>query len=633
MSQVMGIAVLESLMLGTVALASGVPLAVIVTRCMGRAFGFLVFAGRSRLQVDVTPWAVLSAVIAVVFGLITRLVFTLRIAGYTTVSYRQDRTRALRPPWWRRTWLDVLVFVPVAYGAYLLHLRGGLVLPAVEGESISGDAFFRNPLLFLVPALWILVLTLFVLRILPLIMTVVSKGAARARKTAVLLAVRHLARAPDAYTAPLLLLILALGLSSFTASLAATLDRHLYEKRYYQIGADIRMVELGEDAQEAALRERVREGDRTALDELVALDSPDQQGGKATVNAPRWSFLPVSEHLSVPGVRAAARVGRYDASIQIGDDTRPGTYVGIDRVDFPQVAYWRSDFAQSSLGSLMNALALAPDGVLLSRAYVQDSDLSIGDVIRIQVAIREQRREVTTWTVDLDPKVVGTFSLFPTWFTVDQAGRPVPLCVGNLDHLFDQASAQFPYDVWLETEPFTDRDQLENDIKELGIRVMSWESPLPLIIQDLHRPERQGLYGLLSIGFLVSTALAVLGFLLYMLFSFRRRYIEFGVLRAIGLSAGQMARSIVWELLTLVLVALGAGTGIGAWASTLFIPHMQVGSEPSAGIPPFVVELAWPTIYRMCVLYGVLFVVGAIIVTGLLFQTRTFEAIKLGDTT
>ena len=33
------------------------------------------------------------------------------------------------------------------------------------------------------------------------------------------------------------------------------------------------MAELGEDAQEAALRERVHEGDRDALDELVALEN------------------------------------------------------------------------------------------------------------------------------------------------------------------------------------------------------------------------------------------------------------------------------------------------------------------------------------------------------------------------
>jgi putative ABC transport system permease protein len=632
-SQVVGIAAWESLLLGAVALASGVPLAVLVARSMGRAFGFLVFAGRSRLQVEVTPSAMLFAVIAAVLALMARLAFTVGIAGQTIVSYRQDRARTLRPPWWRRAWLDVLAFLPAAYGAYLLHLQGGLVLPALDGEAAAGDAFYRNPLLFLVPAMWILVLTLFVLRILPPILALVSRGAARVRGTAALLAVRHLARTPRAYTVPLMLLILALGLSSFTASLAATLDRHLYEKRYFEVGADMRMVELGEDAREAALRERVREGDRTALDELAALDHPDQPGGEATVSAPRWSFLPVSEHLSVPGVVAAARVGRYEATVLHGGSRQAGTYVGIDRVDFPRVAYWRSDFAQSSLGALMNALALAPDGALLPCAYMEEGGLDIGDGVRVQVMIREQRRTVTTWTVDLDLRVVGCFDLFPTWSPVDETGRPAPLFVGNLDHLFGEASAQFPYDVWLETEPLTDRDQLEEDVKGLGIRVMGWESPLALIVRDLRRPERQGLFGLLSIGFVVSAALAVLGFLLHTLFSFRRRSIEFGVLRAIGLSVGQMARSIVWELLILISVALGAGTGIGVWASRLFVSELPLGTGPSAGALPLVVEIGWPTILRMYVLYGLLFLVAVIVLVGSLLQTRTFEAIKLGDTT
>jgi len=42
------------------------------------------------------------------------------------------------------------------------------------------------------------------------------------------------------------------------------------------------------------------------------------------------------------------------------------------------------------------------------------------------------------------------------------------------------------------------------------------------------------LLGLLSVGFITAAVLTVLGFILYAMFSFRRRFIELGMLRAVG---------------------------------------------------------------------------------------------------
>jgi hypothetical protein len=53
--------------------------------------------------------------------------------------------------------------------------------------------------------------------------------------------------------------------------------------------------------------------------------------------------------------------------------------------------------------------------------------------------------------------------------------------------------------------------------------------------------ELQGISGLLSVGFIVSVFVTVLGFLLYSWISFMQGYIEWGMRRAIGLSAGQYA--------------------------------------------------------------------------------------------
>ena len=69
--------------------------------------------------------------------------------------------------------------------------------------------------------------------------------AGRSNSVGFLLASRYLSRDPGFYTAPLLLLILTLSLSIFTASLALTLDNHLFDRTYYKVGADVRLAELG----------------------------------------------------------------------------------------------------------------------------------------------------------------------------------------------------------------------------------------------------------------------------------------------------------------------------------------------------------------------------------------------------
>jgi putative ABC transport system permease protein len=123
-----------------------------------------------------------------------------------------------------------------------------------------------------------------------------------------------------------------------------------------------------------------------------------------------------------------------------------------------------------------------------------------------------------------------------------------------------------------------------------------------------------------------------LGFLLYALFSFRQRFIELGVLRAIGLSSGQMAIFLAWELAFLILSGLVLGTGLGIFVSELFIPYLQIGADAVSLTPPFVVEIAWPAIFRIYSIFGLLFFAALIILTALLLRMRIFEAVKLGET-
>jgi putative ABC transport system permease protein len=595
--QIIGISILEGVLMGAVSVALGLVVGRWLALLIGRSRSFLDFSLSGQLRAGMTLATVRFGVAAVVLALFAQLGPTISAARHTVVTYKQERARTLRKPWWQRAWLDVLLLIPTVYGFYVLDQQQGVVA-AVAGEGAVADPF-QNPLLLLVPALGIFALALFILRILPAVMTAMAWVASRLTNTVgLLLAARHLSRTPGFYVAPLILLILTLSLSAFTASLAQTLDTQLYAQTYYQVGTNLRLAEQG-----------------SCLNYTASVP-PECD---LTVPPPHWAFLPVTEHLKVDGVTAASRVGDFNAISSLSGGTQYGTFLGIDRESFAQVAFWRDDFAKQSLGELMNKLALTWNGVLIPADFAAQHALSVGDPFRLEVRGIDR--------IEIDVKIVGTFDMFPTWYPEDG-----PLFVGNLDYFFDQAGERLSYDVWLATEPDVDYEQIETSVRDLGVNLIAWEAPLPEIYEEQRRPERQGLFGVLSVGFLASAVLTVLGFLLYAFFSFRRRFIELGVLRAIGLSAAQMTVFLAWELAFLLLVGAVAGTGLGAWVSKLFIPYLQSGTGVEAQFPPFVVAIDWIAIFRIYALFGALFVAALAGLAALLMRIKIFQAVKLGET-
>ncbi len=579
--QLTGIALIEGLILGGIALALGSIFGLGVARLIGQTRSFLDFQGVFDLSVRMTMPTLQIGVGAVGIAILAQLIPTFVASGRTIVMYKQERARMLRHPWWQRAYVDFLLLIPAFYGIYLMQDQGSVGLLNLESEEL-----FINPLFFLIPSLTMFTFTLLVIRLIPRFLSLVSWLVSQSSNVSLLMAARHLARSPSFYTTPLILLILTLALSTFTASLAHTLDEHLFDQVFYRVGTDTSFYDFGEAI------------------ELLSEEETQTE----------WRFLPVSDYLQVPGVQGATRVGDYRGRSQLSGGFQTGKFLGVDRFSFGGVSYWRKDFADENLGTLMNRLAVNPAGVLVNKDYLEHNELEIDSPLRITVTILGQR-------MDLDFRVVGTFDLFPTWYPEDDG----PLFVGNLDYLFTNLGGQVPYDVWL-------RHDSGIGAEEVGVSIVGWNTGEPQILKQQQQPERQGLFGLLSVGFAAAAVITVLGFLLYIIFSFQRRMIEMGVLRAIGLSTNRMALILMWELIFLIGLGGVIGAALGTIISQMFIPFLQIGNETIGNFPPFIVRIAWSDMNTIFALFGSLFIVALILLTGLLLQIKIFQAIKLGET-
>jgi putative ABC transport system permease protein len=622
--QVVGISFCEALVLGGLALGASGPVGERIAQLVGQTRSFLDFAGLSSVN-GVLPTALSletlrSGLVTVGLAVLITTVPTFGAAGHTVVTYKQERARSLRPPWWQRMWLDVLIFIPAAYGTYLLQKQGSIsvqqVAASATAQAAAGTADpFSNPLLFLVPMLAMIALSLFIIRLLPLLLKLLTWLLGLFPGASMLLAFRQLARSPSFYAAPILLLTLTLALATFTASLAATLDQSMYDQVRYMVGADMSLTESMDNAGVSGAATLAQDASLTDQDraEMAAAQARNQLVK---------SMLPVSDHLQVQGVRGATRVGEYTANAQVGGQNIHAQYFGIDRLDFARVSYWRKDFADDSLGTLMNALASASDGVLVPDTVMARYALHIGDPILVRVSLKDG-------SAQLKLRVVGVFHRWPGWYP--QMAGGTMLFVGNLDHLFDAAGYQTPYHVLLDLDDGAQVKQVARGVLEAGFDLVRYESVNAYVAEEQARPARQGLFGLLSVGFAASALMTVLGFFLYSVFSFRRRMIELGVLRAIGFSAPQTAAFLGWELLLLLGIGLGAGTGLGVLASRVYIPFMQVSTTPEASAVPFRVIIAWSDMLSVYGLFVALFVVALLVLVVLLSRMRVFQAVKLGE--
>jgi putative ABC transport system permease protein len=584
--QLIGMAALEGVILGVIGFVLGTLLAMWLTGQMGRVRSFLDFSAETQLRTLPNRTTLIAGVVALLCAVVAQIIPTAAAAGDTIITYKQEQARRRRPPWWQRTWLDLILFGLAAYGFY--QLQTGQTLFA------TGSSVLESPILLLLPTMGILSVTLFFLRLLPLVMRLLSRLLALTNSITLLQATRYLARSTGLYATPLVLLTLTVSLSVFTASLARTFDLQLYDQAFYRIGADMNV-----------------------------LTSPDTSAQNRFLPQPidmsNDLFVPPAAYEAITGVDRATRVGQFPSNILLDDELLTVTFIGVERDSFGEVAYWREDFSPYRLGSLMNGLGRSAESIIVPTVFLTAHGLAVGDVVPLAVSVAGGR-------VEISAEIVANFDYFPTWYPTEDD----LIMVGNLSTIFEQIGGEVAYRVWLDVNEEFDSAEFDRALQSSGITI--WREPRTTIEQTLVLPQRQGVFGLLSVGFIASALLTVLGFFLYAVFSFRRRMIELGILRAIGLSVGRMMGFIAWELGLLIVAGLGLGTVLGVWMSQQFIPFLQTGTRIADFVPPYLVEIAWPAISQIYVLFGLLFLAAFVVLSLLLRRMKVFEAVKLGET-
>ncbi len=588
----MGLSVIETLFLLIIGTPLGLGLSYLMARVMGMASNFLTFTRRTEFPATLqeVDWRLLS--VALLILLLARLLPTLAAARAGIVLHLRDRSRPRVPSGLLKLAVDLLLIGITTYAYQQLSQRGTL---GIIGWEPTGDPF-RDPLLLLTPSLFVLTGALVLTHLFPVVMRPLDRWGGQLKSFPAYMALRRLYRQGGHYTSSLFLVMVCLSLGAFYSSMALSLNEWLVERIRYSVGVDYKF-EQGMPP--------------------PAMGGPSEfnpNPNPAVVSA--W-LLPMSDYRAIPGVEGAARVGQFEvtSSVLRGENV----FLGIDRLDLPQVLYFRDDFTQASLNELLNRLGMYPNGVLVSRQFLQRTQMVEGQPLPLTVKVDYD-------TYELNFLIVGVYDYFPTAYPADQE-----VIIGNLDQLFTAVGKETFHQIWMKTEPTVDPATISEAVLAMGVYPIKTQDARALITLDEERVERIGLFGVLSVGFLATALLACMGLLVYTYASLQGRLQQISVLRAIGVNTRHVLRMVSLEYAGVIVYSILGGVILGIATSYLFVPFFRVSGDPVFALPPFVRHIDWGKISWLTLTFlGVLVLSQALI---LYRATRRdiFQILRMGQ--
>lgn len=625
--QIIWIYLLEGLLLGSLALASGPFIGWFMAKSIGSANGFLSFVNRKSIPVGFSTEAMIAGGAAVLLALLATIIPAVIYARSSIVSYKQDLARSDRKPVWQRWFLDVLLLAAAGYGWYMFNERQMLTFKT----GMTTDQLNVQPFLFFVPALSIFALGLFFLRLFPWLLKVFTWLGRKFLPVPLYLTLTQLSRSSKGYYPLMILLVLTLGLGVYNASAARTIDLNSTERTLYKYGADVTIQTVWEGSAEITTTPSGNGGGGNGGNgggsgggsggggngggSGGGAGGGGGGGGQSVPTKILYSEPPFELFRSLDGVESAARVLQAKGSVVIsGKSIGQGTIMGIDNVDFAKVGWFRNDLYAAHPNYYLNNLGKYENAALIPSKVAEKYQLKLGDPV--SVGFPEGK---------VDFVVVGILPYWPSQYP-DKS----PFIITNLDYIYDQLPL-IPYEVWLKMEPDAKVAPIVDELQKAGVEIAAVKDVRSELISQSKLPTRGGVFGILSLGFLVSVVITLAGYVLFWFFNLSGRVVQFGVLRAMGLSRRQLTGMLLLEQLFTAGLAIGLGVLIGKAVSLLFLPFLQTTENVAETVPPFRVIFEASDTNQLFIVVGFMMLIGAMLLFLHIRRLRVHQAVKMGE--
>ncbi len=592
--QIFAIYAMEAGVLGLVTLIFAPFIGLCLCSFLGVSNGFLEFVNRTGLAAQLSFDAVIYALIAIVIFFVTTMLPIIPASKLSIVKYKQSKAKVVKMATWEKAFIDVLL-LGGSLVWYFLTIRK-IENQFAEGTFVTDGGI--NPLYFIFSTMFIMGGGLLFIRLYPHLLKLIYHIGNRFWSVSQYVAITSVARSQGGRERFLMLfLVITFGLGIFSANTARAINNSKSDRIYYSTGTDV------------------------VLDAFWRLESVEDE---TSYVEPDFSLY---EELS--GVESATKVLRVDATTAIGNIKNEGesTLMCIEPGKFSQTAWFRDDLLPVHWWNYCNALVECKSGVLASRSW-EEKGVQLGDTISVKWSGNETVQLTVLAFVDYWPGIDPAETVVINERSGEIATKDFLVC--NYNHIRKLVEFQ-PYQIWLKLADGATSEQLYADINEKNIKLQRIIDSSQLLIEEKTDPELQGMNGALTLGFVVIMLMTVIGFLIYWIISIRSRTLQFGVLRAMGVTFKEIIATLGYEQLLVSVASIAAGFVLGGVASDLFIPLFRTMYDANNQTPPFIVQGEGGDYIKMYVLIAIMLLGGFAILGGIIRKININKALKLGE--
>ena len=601
----------QYLLLGGLAFFIGPLIGMNITKFIGASDGFLQFAMRKGLFVQLNADAFVYAIMAIVVSLITILIPAYISGGTDIVDLKRKISRGTGVSSWERVFLDFILIAISIYGYYNFIQRQKVL----ETTGIQGIDMQIDPMLFLVPSIFIIGTGLLALRVYPLIVKVIYLLGKGFWKPSMYVTLTQVGRSFKSYHFLMIFLIMTISVGIFSAVSARTISLNEKEKIYYSAGADISLTAQWDTDKSSNAGYPAQPS--TSMQTIDTIEP---------IQTVQYSEPPFTPYTQLSGVLDAAKVLKKD-NATVGEDGKiiEGVdLMGIEPYDFGKVAWFRSGLLDHHINEYLNLLAEEPSACIISESLNTQYNVRVGDTISISYSGKKE----ALFTV------YGIVDYWPSWNpnkNPQNKDKDAPLLiVTNLKYIQDHITIE-PYDIWIKLKEGTTSKQFYDSILQKKLNVTNITDVNQKLIDLKNNPFQLAINGVMTLGFLISGVICFFGFLLYWTLSIRSRTLQYGVFRAMGLSTVNLLSMMVWEQILTSGAAIAIGMFTGAFTSRLFSPFFQVCFDAYSQVPPFRVVYYAEDRMKIYIIIGFTLGVGITVLSIILSRIKIDQAIKLGE--
>ncbi|WP_282935320.1 FtsX-like permease family protein [Paenibacillus sp. RC67] len=623
--QIIASYVVESLVLGSIAFFIGPYVGMYLTKVLGASSGFLEFVQRAKLDVTLNQDAFLYALIAIGSSLVMTLIPVILATKATIVGHKQQSARQESSSFWHLYFIDVILIGISLYGLYKYKTR---IKDLLSLGLKSGDLRV-DPLLFFIPAIFILGMGLLVLRLYPWFMKLIYSMGRRWWPPSLYFTLIQVSRSTLQYQFIMVFLIITIATGLFSASATRTINKNTTDKIRYSAGADITMqIRWENDAPPAILAGMQENEGGEAEEENTASDISATQRTQYT----EPSFLPFTQ---LPGVEHAAKVFiKKDATFTRGRSQDSVQLMGIETKEFGQTGWMRPGLLDHHMNSYLNLIASKPSAVLISRSLAEEYSLKSGDTISLGWSGIEGAQFTVYGIVDYWPSWNPNPGVNETITVSSKTGatkikRPM-LVIGHLSYIQNNLALE-PYEVWLKLKTEASSQLVYKAVTDHGYQIEAIRDAKQEQIKAIKDPFQMAINGVMTLGFLISICICFFGFLLYWVLSLHARTLQFGILRAMGISFFQLLVILIGEQVLISGAAIVIGISTGGITSQLFVPLFEMSFDPKTQVPPFKVTFDPNDQVRLYWVVTVMIITGLTILAHIVSRIRIHQAVKLGE--